>query len=84
MFVVLFSFSESLATKCSSLIEEPYMFKSPLIDLYPIELNYYPFMISLDKCNGSCNILSPKIRVPRKTKDLSVKLFNMITNKNEA
>ena len=23
-----------------------------LIDLNPAELNYYPFMISLDKCNG--------------------------------
>ena len=60
------------------------MFKSTLIDLYPIELNYYPFMNSLDKCNGSCNILSPKLYVPKKTKDLSVKVFNMITNKNEA
>ena len=84
MFIVLLSVSESLATKCSSLNEEPYMFKSALIDLYPIELNYYPFMISLDKCNGSCNILSPKICVPKKTKDVSVKVFNMITNKNEA
>ena len=84
MFIALSSFSESLATKCSSLSEEPYMFKSTLIDLYPIELNYYPFMISLDKCNGSCNILYPKICVPKKIKDLSVKVFNMITNKNEA
>ena len=27
--------------------------KTYCIDLKPIELNYYPFMISLDKCNGS-------------------------------
>ena len=26
-----------------------------LIDLNPAELNYYPFMISLDKCSGSFN-----------------------------
>ena len=26
-----------------------------LFDLNLVELNYYPFMISLDKCNGSCN-----------------------------
>ena len=25
-----------------------------LIDLSPVELKYYPFMITLDKCNGSC------------------------------
>ena len=36
------------------------------IDLNPVELNYYPFMISLDKCSGSCNVLSPKICVLKK------------------
>ena len=41
-------------------------------------------MISLNKCVGSCNVLSPKICVPRKTKDINVKTFNMITNTNEA
>ena len=41
-------------------------------------------MISLDKCNGRCNVLSPKIYVLKKTKDVNVKVFNMITNKNEA
>ena len=41
-------------------------------------------MISLDKCTGSCNILSPKICVPKIKKEMSLKVFNMITNKNEA
>ena len=41
-------------------------------------------MVSLDKCNGSCNVLSPIICVPKETKDINVKVFNMITNKNEA
>ena len=44
-------------------------------------------MISLDKLNGSCNSaddLSTKIYVPGRTKDLNVKVFNVITNKNEA
>ena len=26
-----------------------------LIYLNPVELNYFPFIISLDKCSGSCN-----------------------------
>ena len=26
-----------------------------LFNLNPVELIYYPFMISLDKCSGSCN-----------------------------
>ena len=41
-------------------------------------------MISLDKCSGKCNVLSPTICVPKKTKGIIVKVFNMITNKNEA
>ena len=53
------------------------------IELNPIELNYYPFMISLDKCNGSCNVLFPRICVVRKKKT-NFKVFDMIINKNEA
>ena len=49
-----------------------------LTDLNPVELKYYPVMISLDKCRGSCNVLSPKICVPKETKDINVKAFNMI------
>ena len=36
-------------------------------------------MISLDKCSGSCNILSSNIYVPIETKDINLKAFNMIT-----
>ena len=60
------------------------MVRPPLIDLNPIELKYYPFMISLDKCNGNCSPFSPKILVPKETRDINVKAFNMLTNKNEA
>ena len=41
------------------------------VDLNPVEIKYYPFMISLKKCNGICNVvddLSIKICVPNKTK----------------
>ena len=40
-------------------------------------------MISLNKCPGSCNVLSPNICVPKETKDINVTAFNMITNENE-
>ena len=43
-------------------------------------------MVSLDKCNGSCNAiddLSTKICVPSETKDVNVKVFRMITRINE-
>ena len=44
-------------------------------------------MIHLGKCCGSCNSandLSTKIWVLNKAEDINVKVFNMITNKNEA
>ena len=66
-------------TKCLSLDDEPSMVKPTLIDLNPVELKYYPFMIILDKCNGCCNVILPKICVPKEKKDINVKVFNMIT-----
>ena len=35
-----------------SLNKKSSMIRPSLIDLNPIELNYYPFMINLDECNG--------------------------------
>ena len=87
VFVALLSFSRSLATKCDSLNNESCMINSTLIDLNSVELNYYPFMVKLDKCSGSCNAaydLSTKICFLSKIQDINVKVFNMITNKNEA
>ena len=61
------------------------MVRSALIDLNPVEFNYYPFIISLDKCSASFNsvdVLSTKVCVPSKTKNVNVKVFNMLTNRN--
>ena len=83
MFIVLLSFSSSLArvakasdrTKCLSLNEDLSMVRPTLIDLNPVEVEYCPSMISLDKCNGSYNVLFPKICVQKKTKDTNVKVI---------
>ena len=60
------------------------MVRPTLIDLNPLELKNYSFMISLGKCSESCNVLSPKICFLKKAKGINEKVFNMITNKNEA
>ena len=36
------------------------MVRPPLIDLNPFELDCYPFVIIVDKCNVSCNIVDSK------------------------
>ena len=62
------------------------MIMPALIDWNPIKLNYYPFVVTLDKCNGSCNALddlSTKKCVPSITKDENVKVINIITRINE-
>ena len=90
-FVVLLSFSQSLAciakvsnrTKYLVLNDVTYLVRPTLIDMNPVELKYYTFIVSLNKRTGSFNVLSPKICVPKETKDIDVKAFNLITNKNE-
>ena len=87
VFTALLSFCGSLTTKCVSINNEKCMTRPILIDLNPVELSHYPFMISLDKCNGSCNAvddLSSKICLPRETKGVDVKVFNMTARINEA
>ena len=82
LFIILLSFSSSLAlqrTKYLFLNDEPCVVRPTLIDLNPVELKYFPFMISLNKCIGSCNVLSPKIYVSKETKDINVNEFNTIT-----
>ena len=71
VFFALLSFSSSLAfdqTKCLFLNDEPCMVRPTLIDLNLVELKYYPFMISLDQCSGSCNVLSQKYVLLKKQK----------------
>ena len=60
------------------------MVRPTLTNMYPVEIRYYPLMISLNKCAGSSNVLFPEICFPKATKDINVKAFNMTTNKNEA
>ena len=76
LFIVFLSFSESLATKCLFLNDETCMVRDrhTLIDMNPVELKYYLFM----------NVLSQKICVLKETKDIKIKAFNMIANKDVA
>ena len=60
------------------------MVRPTLIDRNPNELKYYPFMTSLNKCTGSCDILSSKICVPKETKNIYVIAFNSIAIKDES
>ena len=60
------------------------MVRPSVIDMDPVKLKHYPFMISLNKCSGNRNVLTPKIYVPKETKDMNVKAFNLVTIKTKA
>ena len=78
MFIGLKSFNGSLAGKCMSLNNEQCKIRLTLIDLNPVELKYYSFMITLNKCNGICNTVgevSGKTCDPSKTEDVNFSLF---------
>ena len=46
---------------------------------------FYPFSIKTSKCSGSCNNIDPygKMRVPVVVKNLSVKVFSLMSRTNE-
>ena len=85
VFISLLRFSGSLATKCISLNNKPCLLEPPVIGINLIELHYYPFIIRLDICNGSCNTLddsSGRIYFPNKTEDVNLNVFKY-DNKNK-
>ena len=82
--------NESNHTTCILISNQKHMTQPTLINLhrnaYSQEFHYYPFVVKLDRCIGSCNTvnnLSNKVCVPNKTEDLNVCIFNMIIGINE-
>ena len=52
---------------------EPWMARPTIANSNPVDFNYYPFMISLDKRNASCNLvfdLSTKTCFSNKTRNV--------------
>ena len=73
-FIVLLNSLARVAdlAKCLLLNDEPCMVRRTIFDMNPVEPKHYPFMISLNKCSRSCNVLSPEIK------------HIYVTNKDEA
>ena len=76
--------------KCIPLSNQKREIQPNLINYHPNkysqELHYFPFAVNLDRCVGSCNTftdLSNKVCVPKKTEDLNLSVFNMVTGINE-
>ena len=86
VFIVLLSFSRSSATECVSLNNELCRIGASHIDLNLVELNYYQIVISLGKCDGSCNAvdeLSIKINIcfSSEIKGVNIKLYVFVMSR---
>ena len=71
-------------------IEQSKMIQPTFINLHPNEyshdFHYYPFVVKLDRCSGSCstmNDLSNKACASNKKEDLNLSIFNMISGITE-
>ena len=66
---------------------QPCMVRPTLIVFNPDKLPYYPFIVSLGRCNKSCNTVEDpfgRIYVPSKIEDLNLKVFNILKGMNES
>ena len=84
--LVLLCFAGSLAIKDISLNIKPCMVRPRFINHNPVELHYYPFISSLDRCDESCNTDEDafgRICAPNEIEDLNVKVVNMMKRRNE-
>ena len=75
-------------TKCISLSNQKCMTQPNLINLLPNEysqgFHYYPFVVKLDRCAGSCSTLNDlfnKVYVPNKTEDLNLSIAGINESK---
>ena len=78
-------------TKGVSLGNQKCLIQTTLINLHPNEysqeFDYYPYAVKLDRCVESCNTFNyffNKVCVLKKTEDLNLSMFSMVTGINES
>lgn len=90
-FILILSFCRSLAcgtkasdrTKWISLNNEACLARPALIDFNSYKLYYYSFIVSVDRCNRSCDTPSGKIFLLNKREYANLNVLNMISEINE-
>ena len=83
--ILMLCFGGALAIKCVSMNNEQCMVRPTLIDLNLDELHYYLFIISMNRCDGSCNTVEDpfrKICVPNEMEDVKLTVFDTIKRVN--
>ena len=74
------------ALNCVSINNEECKVRPEIVDVSSNNPIFYPFSVKINRCSGNCNsIIDPyaKICVPDVVKNLNVKVFNLMSRRNE-
>ena len=79
----MFSIATSVGLECVSKVNQKCVSGPKIIDVNKNEPVFYPYSIKVNKCSGSCNTINNPLCVPGITKNINVKVFNLIARINE-
>ena len=74
------------ALNCVSINNQECKVRPKIIDVSSNNPIFYPFSVKINRCSGNCNSINnpyAKICVPDIVKNLSVKVFNLMSSTNE-
>ena len=83
---ILSSFTNASSLSCISMINQECKTRPQIVNVNSNNPIFYPFSIKISKCSDSCNTVNDlysKICVPDVIKNLSVKVFNLMSRTNE-
>ena len=83
---ILSSFTSGNSLSCISMNNQECKVRPQIVNVNSDEPVFYPFCIKTSKCSGSCNNINnpyAKRCVPDVTKNLNVKVFNLMARTNE-
>ena len=86
LFISLYNILKVKALECVSIINEKCMSRPKVINLNKDEPVFYPYSIKINQCSGSCNTINDpfaKLCVRDITKNINVKVFNLMARINE-
>ena len=72
--------------ECMSVVNQKCMPRPKILNINPNETLHYPYSVKINKCSGSCNDINDpfaKLCVPNVTKNVNIKLYNLLAQVNE-
>ena len=86
--MTFFSFNPSNVNslECVSMNNQERKTRSKIVNINNNEPVFYPFIVKVNKCSGSCNNINnayAKLCVPDVVKNINVKVFNLMSWSNQ-